>query len=352
MLPNRWAKRLKMQESAQRLLCRLCFLLFAIVPSLSILGVSTWSMTPWAKYWSNRAWERRLSLSFGVDVQLESAVNFAPNSYRLLNIAVKHPETGESIAIIPTIEFQEREHFWHLQIQSPRIAIEKADYLAHVIHQRFLCQPNLAFPPTKCSISQLMFSDDKSVMAPIHFKSVFHCNKEKTSLMANLSLQEQVDTHSARFEIERQHEAEIPTTQWLLQTGEIQIPSAILAAFQPSAAQLGPDATFNGTIGWTHNAVASQTEIRGLFKDVRWSSPNTNVAPPWISKSQVRVQYAQILNGRPLKTEGFVMADSGSNSTLSNWLAAVLSAPPSVQSASHFDPGVQLRQASTGHNSN
>jgi hypothetical protein len=244
MLPNRWAKRLKTQESVQRSLCRVGFLLFAVGPTLFVLSSWLWSITPWSRYYSVRAWERAISMNLGVDADLESVENFAPHCYRFQDVTLKHPETGDTIAIIPSFEFHRGQATWLLRLESPMVELEHASNLVHAIHHRYLCQPNLAFPTTTCSIRGLTLMKDSPAMEPIYIESHFQCNKDKTSLQSRFDLVKNDGSQSASFAVERLHDAIAPRTSWLLETHGLEIPSKVLAAFQSKALQLGPVATF------------------------------------------------------------------------------------------------------------
>jgi hypothetical protein len=350
MLPNRWAKRLKTQESVQRSLCRLGFVLFALGPTLLILGSWFWSIMPWTQYWKIRAWERSISLSIGAEVDIGSVQNFAPHQYRLLDVTLKHPETGNAIAIAPLIEFQRGSSNWHLRFQSPSVELEQASKLVHAIHQRFLCQPNLAFPTTTCSLRGLTLMNKTPVMEPICIESQFQCDIEKSSFQAKFDLAINDGSESASFAVERLHQAIAPRTSCWLETQGMEIPATVLAAFQPNASQLGPDASFRGDIRWEQDELNWRADLAGLFHNVRWNSrrgPDVFAETP--TTHNVRVEHVAIQNGHWIQVDGKVTAESGTTSDLSRWLAAAM-APP-VQSASHVSDPVEntakLRDAPT-----
>ncbi len=352
MLPNRWAKRLKTQESAQRSLCRLGFLLFAVAPTLVIIGSWVWAIAPWSRYWSAQAWERTISLNFGVAVQIGRLENFAPNSYRFLNVTLKHPETGDSIAIIPSIEYQRRQAIWHLRLHSPVVELSQATNLVHAIHQRYLCQPNLAFPTTTCSLRGLTLMYESVAMEPIFLEAQFQCEQEKSSLQVRFDLARNLantdGSQSARLAVERFHDVVSPRTNWLLETHALEVPCKVLAAFQPTASQLGPEATFQGDIQWEQDELNWRAALAGVFQKVQWNH-GYDARPPASSKGgQVRVELAKVFNGRLVQAEGLVTAESGGNRNLADWLAAVLPSTSAVQPASHDDASVQRWPTSPG----
>ncbi len=351
MLPNRWAKRLKTQESVQRSLCRLGFLLFAVGPPLLILSSWLWSITPWARYWSVRAWERSISISIGVDVDIQSVRNFAPHHYRLANVTLKHPETGVTIATIPLIEFQRRQASWNLQLQSPAIELDQALHLVHTLHERYLCQPNLAFPTTMCSLRGLTLMNDSPAMEPIYLESRFQCDKDKTSLQTRFDLASHDGSQSASFAVERLHDAIAPRTSWSLETPGLEIPSIVLAAFQPKASTLGPHASFRGEIRCEQDDFNWHAAIAGIFQKVQWNSDRSlEVLAVPKSTQNVRVDHIEIYNGRWVQVEGLVTAESGATSDLSRWLTVALAPATDVQPASHVDHAIEstakLRNAS------
>jgi len=350
MLPNRWAKRLKMQESAQRSLCRLAFVLFAIVPTLLIACGWFWSITPWSQYWTARAWERRISLNLGVDVELARVENFAPYSFRFHSVTVKHAETGDLIAVIPSIEFQQRPSAWHLRLQAPKVELEQAAHLAHSVHQRYLCQPNLAFPLTLCSIRDMTLMRETPVMESIYLESRFQYQKDKTSFNARFDLATNDASKSASLDIERHHNIASPFTGWLLQTGGVAVPCAVFASFQSVATKLGPDASFQGDVRWEQGAVDSRAALSGVFQNVRLQNEPIAMAASHAlvpnSKGSIRVDLAQAMNGHIVQADGLVTLDSGHQSELSVWLADQSLPRANVQPANYADPAVRLRQAS------
>ncbi len=350
MLPNRWAKRLKMQESAQRSLCRLAFVLFAIIPTTLIVCTWFWSIAPWSQYWTAQTWERRISLNLGVDVQLARVENFAPYSYRFHHVTVKHSETGDLIAVIPSIEFQQRQSAWHLRLQSPKVELEQAAHLTQSIHQRYLCQPNLAFPFTFCSIRDMTLMRETPVMESICLEAQFQYQKDKTSFHARFDLATNDASTSASLDIERHHNLASPFTGWLLQTGGVTIPCAVMASFQSVTTKLGPDATFQGDVRWEQGVVDSRAALRGIFQNVRFQNAPVAMASsgtlPPNNKGSIRVDFAQVMNGLIVQADGLVTMDSGHQSELSVWLPVLSLPPQTVQPASHVDPSVQLRSAS------
>ncbi len=338
MLPNRWAKRLKTQESVQRLLCRAGFLLFAVGPTLIILGSWLWSIMPWTEYWTLHSWEHSISLSIGADVDIQSVQNYAPNQYRLHDVTLKHPETGNAIATIPSIEFQRGQSNWHLRFYSPSVELDQALILVRAIHQRYLCQPNLAFPTTTCSLRGLTLTSASTVMEPIYFESRFQCDQEKSLLQARFDLAKNDGSQPASFAIERLHQTIVPRTSWSLETQGVEIPSSVLAAFQSQASHLGPDASFRGDIRWEQDELNWRAEIAGLFRKVQWSHSSSSEAfSQPLTTHNVRVEHIKIHNGYWMQVDGLVTAESGSTSDLSRWLATAMT--PAVQSASHIaDP--------------
>lgn len=350
MLPNRWAKRLKTQESVQRSLCRMGFLLFAVAPTLFVLSSWLWSITPWSRYGSVRAWERLISISIGVDVDLQSVENFAPHCYRFQDVTLKHPETGNTIAIIPSIEFQRGQATWILRLQSPVIELDEASNLAHTIHQRYLCQPNLAFPTAICSFRGLTLMKDSPAMEPLHLESRFQCNKDKTSLQARFDLASNDGSQSASFAVERLHDAIAPRTSWSLETQGLEIPGKVLTAFQSNASKLGPDASFRGDILCEQDDLNWHAEIAGIFQKVQWNhgqAPEVFAAPQ--NSQNVRVEHIEIYNGHWVKVDGLVTAESGLTTDLSRWLATAMAPATGVQPASHvvdpFENTAQFRNA-------
>ncbi len=351
MLPNRWAKRLKMQESAQRSLCRLAFVLLAIAPMFLILTVWLWSIMPWSRSWSARAWERRISLNFGVDVHLESVENFAPYCFRFHNVTVKHSETSELIATIPSIVFQQRQATWNLRLQSPQVELEHAAYLVQSIHQRYLCQPNLAFPLTVCSIRDMKLMRETPAMEPIFFESKFLCGKESTLFEATFDLASNDGSNSAILKIERHHNIASPYTGWQLATGAIAIPCTVLAAYQPTASMLGPESTFQGELQWEQSLVDSRAVLQGVFANVRFQNEPLPTKAFHVndttSKGSIRVDLARVMNGQVVQADGLVTTDSGRQCELSTWCALQAPQQSAVQSANHVDAAAQLRPSST-----
>ena len=341
MLPSRWAKRLKTQESVQRSLCRIGFLLLAVLPTLFVMSSWLWSITPWSRYWTVRTWERTISLNMGVDVHIVSIENTAPNRCRLHGVTLKHPETADSIATIPSIEFHRSNATWMLRLQSPVIELSQASNFVQAIHQRCLCQPNLAFPPMTCSIRELTLMNDAEASEPIYLESRFQCNTNMSSLQIRFDLAKNLatnnDAQSASFVVERLHDAIAPRTSWLLETHGLEVPCKVLAAFQSVASQLGPNATFQGDLHWEQDNTNWHASLAGIFQKIRWNAASDAMSIAMPKNGLIRVEAAQVANGRFVQADGLVTSESGSQIDLGHWLSAsgLMSLPSAVQAASH-----------------
>ena len=325
------------------MLCRLGFLLFAFAPTILILSGWFWSIMPWSQSWTARGWEKTISLNMGVDVRFKSMASYAPSSYRFYDVRVRHPETGDLIASIPTVELQHRQATWHIRLQSPRVELAQATQLVNAIHQRYLCQPNLAFSTTTCSIRELTLANQSPSMEPLYLEARFQCHKDKTRLEAFFDLSHDYGEKSARISIERLHDLSSPQTICFLRTAGVKIPCTVLAVFHSFATRLGPEAFFKGDIQCEQEAFDTRLTLAGIFYDVMWNQPHDTTTPPLLGNGQIRVDFAESLNGRLTNVSGLVTAGNGWNSDLEQWLASASQTQSPVQSANHIDTSTQHR---------
>ena len=113
----------------------------------------TW--TPWYHHRALQRLEAELSLTTGLAIEIEDFEKATPSSYRLHGITIREPETTHEVARIRKIEHVTEGGEVTILLQQPEIQAAELKGIWQLLHQRFLCRPDLTAMPVRVSANDL-----------------------------------------------------------------------------------------------------------------------------------------------------------------------------------------------------
>lgn len=342
MLPARWAKRLKMQESAQRSWCRLGFVVFAGLPTALTLAWCLWSLSPFSQMVAKSAWETQIAGVLGVSVQIDQVHVIAPNRYRLRGLRLTHPETKQLIVTLDQTDLVKStigsRQEWLMLLKKGCLAVEPLRFLVSQIHERWLCQPQQNYPRFHCIADDVsVFKNEVLVLENVHWESQFVGRSDLSTLECSASWKRSSETARnvpdpskafAESTTEepltivaiRQHTLEEPLTTWRLRTSEYAIPEAIIASLCRERITIGNNASIKGAFEsqqtrFDWNLLMDSVQV----ENVTWDQVTSSLPFRLLGTGHVSIASAYLLNGQIQSADATVNALSGSISR--TWLA-------------------------------
>lgn len=239
-----------MHERTQRAIARLLFVFCCAIPTLvtTCCVITTW--TPWYHQRALRALEAAASRETSLVVSIDDFGRSSPSTLRLFGVRVLDPETNREIARVREMQWVTRDDESAILLLQPELQSRELLGTWHLVHDRFLCRPDLTSTPVKISASDMTVHSKTGALT---LRDV-DCWVGQRDRVVEATLQclpangpsGQTIAISAR----RDRRGELPLTQWTLDTHGIALPCSALAEFLPLMESLGAESIFSGTLAW------------------------------------------------------------------------------------------------------
>lgn len=318
MLPVKWAKRLKMQESLQIALCRLVFVSLALLPFIAVILYSCWTFTPWHHLSLKYYWQQQISSAIGFDVDIESVVNYSPHETRLKNLKLLHPETGDLVAVIDTVELRPSNDRYRLKVIRPQFHLEYASQLSDAVHRHSLCLPRMKRQSFLCSIENAKLRSEVADIDGITIESELKTSSDRSQLRSRFELKTTEGAKVGTLDVVREHLALPPLTTCQMDFTGVEIPAIVLHAFQPFSKHLGSEVAFQGTVVTRATNSDWDIWISGALRGVQWEQITSSLAYQILGRGDIHLNEAWVFNGQLRRANGALSAKQGSISR--TWL--------------------------------
>ena len=243
-----------MHERTQRTTARLLFVFCCAIPTCftCLCIVVTW--TPWYHHRALQSLESKLSHTTGLVIEIDDFQQASPSSLQLYGVTVKEPETGREIVHVRELERVNDGDQVTLLLQQPEIQSRELQSVWHLLHQRFLCRPDLTAVPVRAAANDLTIH---SRSGAVTFKDVdawiTPTADSVEATIACLPANSRYDT-PINITVRRDRSGKHPATNWSLDTRGTALPCSAIADFIPQMENLGANAEFAGTLAWQINA--------------------------------------------------------------------------------------------------
>ena len=309
-----WRKRIRIHESTQRELCRVIFLVLALIPLVFVACYSFVRITPWYQSYQKELWQRRISDNLGVNVRFSSIEFPSPERFRAHNFVCLHPETGKQILKVDKINAAMDRSGWTVDLVSPELNGPQIQSAMQVIHDWFLCRPQKSASLLRLSLPEMLVFDGVENTKFQNVEVGLQPTETASSLYLKFSIAGQNFSESSTLVIKRHHALACPTTHLELISNDISIPCRLLAKRFPTLHELGNDAGFRGTMAWTQNDQNWDANITGVFESVDLGIVTAPIGSPIRGKANLLIDQALIADDRLLVAKGSLDM-SGTNGT-------------------------------------
>ena len=301
MNPKRIRKKRFLHESTQRRLCRAAVVLLGVLPLLLTLAFLIVSKTPWYQLERKAAFRERIRNNLGLDVVFSSVESLSPQRFIIRELVCFHPETRSRILQATSVEGLMTSSGWALTLHGAEVEQSQADLAVRIIHDSFLCRPHNAVKLLKISASDLVLQNTALTTGPVvaasqprllpshlyRVEAEYSPTMQTSDLKVRFSLSPNVDAEPIAIHIRRQHNDQLPVTDWAVNTGKNPFPCSILYPFLPSLECVGGLASFTGKANFS--STGSQWDLSGVFHNIDWERFGRDIGSPLLGKGTLQV---------------------------------------------------------------
>lgn len=294
-----------MHERTRKSLCQLTFVLLCALPTLltlSTIGVRT---TAWFHDWRRHSVETQMQNRFGLRFEIENVLVLAPKAMQLDNVRITDPETNALVAQVREVLYSSDENRQALWLREPEVQASQLHHAWRLIHDRFLCQPELSAVPARVAAKDLSILSSGVRMTLTDFRSNMQPHDYANETITQFKIAGREMTSPATISITRNRRGSQPATSWKLQTGGTPIPYAVLSDYFPQLPKLGSACEFNGLINCQFNedhwsvdlggSHITQIEVSRVFDSL--SHKLTGTAELWLGDCRIEQGLLSQLNG-------------------------------------------------------
>jgi len=294
------------------LLCRFGFVLFCLLPTLTVgLWIASrsegGSRVPLAK----AALERELTSQLGLVVEIDRTSG-SLDALHLDGMRIRDPETSAIIFQAAAVESIHSESGWRIEAFQPQLDATHLRRLIPRLHDRLLCGPAEQLPPIAFVTRNLILATDQQQHSVAQFSARLGVHDVGREFVAELHLPT-TDAEPIRLTVARNQQANAPSTHWQLATGSQHLPLAALTEILPEVARLGHECQFAGTISGGKTDSGWSGELAGSLTNVDFDALVTEHFPHQLSGiGTVRIERAVVAGGRIEEFRGNIEIASGS----------------------------------------
>lgn len=265
-----------LHEATRRALCRWTFLFCAALPVLLTLAACLAEYVP-AYQRARAAWhERQLSALLGCDVEVAAVELRAPNRRLVHGVKFLHPETGETIARLQTLDIYESSAGYALRLINPELVYDHLASVYRLLHEHVLCRPSGRPQVSVAWIDGLSIAGGRG--GRVHFRKVqLEMRRLPDQTQATLAFAiDGLAGQPATLAFSRVHNVAVPTSHLKLATAGQRIPAQWVAQFAPQFALPGDAAVITGQFALTYTLDHWSLEGSGRLLDTdtaAWMQP-------------------------------------------------------------------------------
>ncbi len=262
-----------MHERTERALCRLAFLALCALPTMLTIGVAGWTRTPWHYRRQIAALEQTLQLRLGLEVEVGGLRCPAPGVWELQRVILRDPETGDEVARVREVAYAVISERVIVHLSQPEIKSAQLNLVWRLVHDRFLCQPDLLESGLRLTAEDLSLHSHVQGLTLSPVRVEVEPRADKTLAIVRFKLADGgAREEPAQLEVTRSRDGDRPRTEWSLKTGSEALPCSVLADYLPAMRRLGVQAEFKGILDWELDREDYKVTIAGAtFTNVNLS---------------------------------------------------------------------------------
>jgi hypothetical protein len=301
-----------MHERTRRAVARLLFVLGCAMPtSLTVLMVLV-TFTPWYARYRRDCLEQELSRRIGLKVTIEAVEYPAPATVRLTGVKLLEPETDAEVARVYMVTWVTTDDKTAVRLSQPELQSSQLPFAWRVVHDRFLCQPDLTTIPVRIAADDLTLH---SRTGPLTLRDVDAWLRPVDSgieAMLQIVPAGRTDNAPVHISVIRNRSQSIPTTEWTMKTGNLPLPCSAIADYFPAMRKLGPEATFQGTMQWKLARDQWSLDLGGShIASIDLSELTQGMVNRLTGDASVSLERCRIEPGNQMDLSGKLLAGSG-----------------------------------------
>jgi len=301
-----------MHERTQRAVARMLFVFSCAIPTCMTVLVVVLTCTPWYSDYRRRSVEHELSRQLGVTILIDAIEYPAPQVTRLVGLRMLEPETQAEIGRVRLVTWITGDTKDGVRLSQPELQSQYLPYVWRVIHDRFLCQPELTSVPIRMAADDLTIHSGTGSMTLRDVDTWIRPLENRVEAMIQCVPAARRDDAPVHVTVVRDRSGRSAVTDWTLQTGDIALPCSALADYLPAMRNLGADATFTGTLHWKIDADGWLLDLGGSrFDEVELAELMHGVPHRLTGRASVRLERCHVEPGEAVDVSGTLVANSG-----------------------------------------
>ena len=301
-----------MHERTQRAVARMLFVFACAIPTLLTVAIVVVTTTPWYSDYLRRGIQRELSRQLGVTVLIDAVEYPAPKTIRLVGIKLLEPETQAEVGRVRSATWITGDTKAGIQLSQPELQSEQLQYAWRLVHDRFLCQPELTAVPVRMAANDLTIHSGTGSVTLRDVDSWIRPLDNRIEAVIQCVPAARRDDAPIHITIVRDRSGPTAATDWTLQTGDIALPCSALADYMPAMRNLGADATFTGTLNWKIDAAGWSIDLGGSrFDNVELAELLHSVPHRLTGRASIRFERCLVLPGESVDVSGTIISTSG-----------------------------------------
>lgn len=302
-----------MHERTQIALLRLAFVCCCALPTiLTVLAiVATW--TPWYHRAQLASIEAEWTERLGLQVEIDGFARPAPGALRLIGVRIREPETGAEVGRVRQIDFADAGQKLALVLHQPELQSGQLPFAWRIVHDRFLCQPNLTVRPLRAAALDLTIHSQTGGVTLRDVQAWVAPEAEAVGASIAFVPAGRSEQSPATIHVTRDRSGSQPETRWEMDTGGIPLPCSAVAEYLPIVRRLGSEAQFDGSLTWTLAADGSWSIDLGgsTFRQVDLSDVFERLPHKLTGTATVRLDRGAIRPGQRVDIFGSLIAING-----------------------------------------
>lgn len=298
-----------MHENQRRLVCRVGFLLFCVLPTVLVI---TWICWPDG----TAKWRVELTQALGIDVSVARVSRPRPGITLFQNVHLVDAEVGE-VGQVAYVEMAETDLGIVLLASQAELRGDRLPRVWEVVHDRLLRNWRNGDSVVTLRASRLTLSGQSADHAAdetlVDVVLQFEQHEVGPRLVLNFRRADAPLAEPAQVIIQReQNRGEMLSTSWAIDTRETFISCRTVARVIPAFSQLGDDCEFSGVAWGQQTATGWQGDVSGRFRNVDLYRLVNEQFPHTLSGlADVQLQRATFRDGRIVDIAGSLRSDGG-----------------------------------------
>lgn len=263
-------------EATRRWLCRLGFVVLALLPVLSALALCIVEYVPAYQQARIATWEREVSRCLGVQVIIGRVDIRAPDVTILHNVELRDPESKAPIAEVPLVNVVQSSAGYALRLSRPTLVSGQISNGLQTFHRHFLSRPAVQNQVAVLHLENAVLrSEGQADLSVAKLRIEIQRTPAETRLHSEILFHGDEKEVAAQFQLVRQHTTSQQATDIEFRSGSTLFPGRLLSLLDKNWNHLS-SAYFDGELAVRLPTTGWQARYSGVVTGIdasRFMSP-------------------------------------------------------------------------------